>query len=89
MAVVGSQTHIIPPTQPGGYHAWAGIPGCADMDPIVILTCTDFWVPNAFTPNGDGSKINLRSLPGGDEDILKYSLYIYNRWVELVFFSRM
>lgn len=83
----GSQTRYYTVTLPGVYHAWAGIPGCADMDTIVILTCTDFWVPNAFTPNGDGINDKFKVFTSGDEDILKYSLYIYNRWGELVFFS--
>jgi gliding motility-associated-like protein len=45
-----------------------------------------FYVPTAFTPNGDGK--NERFLPlGAFHDIKSYHLEIYNRWGEMIFSS--
>ncbi len=45
-----------------------------------------FYVPTAFTPNGDGK--NDRFLPlGAFHDIKSYNLQIYNRWGEMIFES--
>jgi gliding motility-associated-like protein len=45
-----------------------------------------FYVPTAFTPNGDGN--NDRFLPlGAFHDIKSYHLEIYNRWGEMIFSS--
>ena len=43
-----------------------------------------FYVPNSFTPNGDG--INDVFKPSGEAiDITNYSMTIYNRWGKVVF----
>ena len=43
-----------------------------------------FYVPTAFTPNGDG--LNDKFLPRGSfHDIKAYRLEIYNRWGERVY----
>ena len=45
-----------------------------------------FYVPTAFTPNGDG--LNDRFLPlGAFHDIKSYNLEIYNRWGERIYSS--
>ena len=45
-----------------------------------------FYVPTAFTPNGDG--INDRFLPlGAFHDIKSYNLEILNRWGEVIYSS--
>jgi gliding motility-associated-like protein len=83
----GSQTRFYDASLPGLYYVWAGKEDCFDSDTIMVLTCTDFWIPNSFTPNGDGLNDVFRVFTSGDEDVLRFSLYIYNRWGELVFFS--
>jgi gliding motility-associated-like protein len=42
-------------------------------------------VPNAFTPNGDGRNERFRAFFG--ENVVSYSLQIYNRWGQRVFAS--
>lgn len=59
--------------------------GCSGMDSIHIryLKGPAIYVPNAFTPNGDGHNDVLRPFPVG---ILKLDYFrVYNRWGELVF----
>jgi gliding motility-associated-like protein len=49
----------------------------------VLETCPDFiFVPNAFTPNGDG--INDVFLPH-TRSLLQYQMTILNRWGQIVF----
>ncbi len=51
----------------------------------VVLPCKDFFVPNVFTPNGDG--INDTYLIK-TEFLAKYEISIYNRWGKEVFSSQ-
>ncbi len=59
--------------------------GCEQQAGILVQNCTELWVPNAFTPNGDG-KNDVFYVCG--MEILDFHLFIYNRWGELVFESR-
>ncbi|MCO6501049.1 MAG: PKD domain-containing protein, partial [Vicingus serpentipes] len=59
--------------------------GCKDSaaKPVVVKDVYTFYAPNSFTPDGDG--INDVFLPQGhaiDED--EYTLYIFDRWGELI-----
>ncbi len=83
----GTQTRYYDASLPGLYYVWAGKEDCFDSDTIMVLTCTDFWIPNSFTPNGDGLNDVFRVFTSADEDVLRYSLFIYNRWGELVYYS--
>lgn len=60
--------------------------GCADTIIKTVIVEPDFnlFVPNAFTPNGDG--VNDVFLPKG-RGIDQYSLSIYNRWGDKLFES--
>ena len=60
--------------------------GCSDKETKIftIQTPSEFYVPNAFTPNGDGD--NDVFLPKGYKIESLYML-IFNRWGELVFQS--
>jgi sugar lactone lactonase YvrE len=61
--------------------------GCVDtLEKIELInitksgstaTVTDIWLPNAFTPNGDGE--NDIFIPRGN-DITDFTLHIYNHW---------
>jgi gliding motility-associated-like protein len=44
----------------------------------------DIWVPNAFTPNGDGSNDVFRVL-GNAGRMEHFGLSVYNRWGERIF----
>jgi gliding motility-associated-like protein len=74
-------------TEPGTYAVALVVKsdkGCMDTLVRVIEVGEDFgiYVPNAFTPNGDG--INDIFQPKGF-GVTKYELHIYDRWGELMF----
>jgi len=60
--------------------------GCKDtiVKPIVIGEGFSIYVPNAFTPNGDG--VNDLFQPKG-YGIKKYNLMVFDRWGEKLFFT--
>lgn len=60
--------------------------GCVDtlIKNIRAYPDYNFYVPNAFTPNGDGVNDNFSGLGQG---FITYEMYIFNRWGEVVFNS--
>ncbi|RPE09843.1 hypothetical protein EGT74_23050 [Chitinophaga lutea] len=61
--------------------------GCFGYDSINVkyYTGPEFYIPNAFTPNGDGLNDYFRFIPVG---IREYAYFrIFNRWGELIFDS--
>lgn len=76
--------------QPGTYDATLLVTnqfGCTDTITIKITIGPDFsfYVPSAFTPNGDG--VN-DSFNGKGEGIAEYEMNIFDRWGELIFRSQ-
>ncbi len=61
--------------------------GCIDSISKTIITngTINIWIPNSFTPNGDGLNdvFKAESL----SEVSDFNLYIYNRWGQLVFES--
>ena len=58
---------------------------CKSTDAIQILWAgTPFFLPNAFTPNGDGLNDNFRPLPRYDY-VNRYHMSIYNRWGQRIY----
>ena len=62
---------------------------CTNTDTVVVLVKYDgngqHYMPNAFTPNGDGLNDCLSIKNWGDIRQLQFS--IYNRWGQLVFYT--
>ncbi|RLD42563.1 MAG: hypothetical protein DRI89_06955 [Bacteroidetes bacterium] len=60
--------------------------GCKSTDAVQVLWGggTPFYLPNAFTPNGDGLNDTFRAVPKYDY-ISEYQLAIYNRWGQQIF----
>jgi len=75
---------------PGFYHirllAFDSVSGCFDSTSlqIQVLDTLLIFIPNAFTPNGDGTNERFRVYGEGFTDGF---LAIYNRWGQLVFES--
>jgi gliding motility-associated-like protein len=89
----GETTESIVIMQEGNYEveltSWAG---CTAIDSIYILFPNEeidrkcLFIPNAFSPNGDG--INDIFIPvSGCADISGFIMLIFNRWGELIFES--
>ncbi len=70
----------------GTYYATASNYCGVSSDTITITVeeCDcNFFLPNAFTPNGDG--VNDRFGPTYSCDIVYFELQIFNRWGELIY----
>jgi gliding motility-associated-like protein len=85
----GSRTQTYTPTVTGLYTIMA-TNGCgsdtAQMN-IVFEPCPcSLLLPNAFTPNGDGLNDNFRPLHACDME--NYSMTIFNRYGETIYFTK-
>lgn len=58
--------------------------GCVNSDTLTVFLDGSLYIPNTFTPNGDGINDSF-SIKG--EEIKTFKLYIFNRWGELIFES--
>ncbi|MCB9168902.1 MAG: gliding motility-associated C-terminal domain-containing protein [Flavobacteriales bacterium] len=56
--------------------------GCKVTDVVTVIVNGSLYVPNTFTPNGDG--INDLFFAQGKE-IKTFKLYVFNRWGEQIF----
>ncbi|MBI4945836.1 MAG: gliding motility-associated C-terminal domain-containing protein [Bacteroidetes bacterium] len=64
--------------------------GCSDNDCVTINVenlCGTLFIPNAFSPNGDGENDTLQIYIGNLKCIKEYRLVIFDRWGEKVFES--
>jgi gliding motility-associated-like protein len=81
----GSADSVITVSSGGDY--WARVEDehcCYNLD-TVHITQYQYFFPNAFTPNGDGTNDIFRAV--GLYRNIKFSMYIYDRWGQLVFES--
>ncbi len=82
---------VFPDQDPGSYEVTLVVTnqyGCTDTtyQTVIIDGVYNIYVPNAFTPNGDG--INDFFAPVGEGiDADNYELLIFDRWGELVYRS--
>ncbi|MEO5674265.1 MAG: PKD domain-containing protein [Chitinophagales bacterium] len=56
--------------------------GCITLDTIFVDSSCPFYVPNAFTPNGDGVNDIFNIITDGNQSFI---FSIYNRWGQLLF----
>jgi trimeric autotransporter adhesin len=59
------------------------VAGCVDKHTEEV-NINPFYIPNAFTPNGDGVN-DVFYYAGYQLDVLSYEMNIFNRWGQLVF----
>jgi gliding motility-associated-like protein len=55
--------------------------GCTNTDRITIVVTGALYLPNTFTPNGDGYNDGFGAL---GKDIQEFELMVFNRWGELI-----
>lgn len=58
--------------------------GCTNEDTVVVYLDGNLYVPNAFSPNGDGNNDYFTIL---GKEIIKYNLRIFDRWGLQIFYS--
>lgn len=85
-------THIFPDGGPGNYLVTlvaTSAEGCVDTTTrtIRIVENLVYFVPNAFTPDGDNYNQIFKPVFATGVDIYNYSLFIYDRWGEIMFES--
>jgi gliding motility-associated-like protein len=87
----GEITASILISQPGVYSlAVTDSNGCIGKDTIVVKPgqCDEgFFVPNAFTPNGDGRNDLLKPISLYHFNLSRFHFALYNRWGQRVFES--
>lgn len=64
--------------------------GCTATDEITIyvkdnLPCDRYFVPNSFTPNGDGKNETIRVYPDETMRLKNFSMRIFNRWGQVLY----
>lgn len=58
--------------------------GCKSIDSLTVYVSGAIYVPNAFTPNGDGRNDFFKAYA---TEIQQFELQIFNRWGEIVYES--
>ena len=58
--------------------------GCPERDSVTVYVRGELYVPNAFTPDGDGLNDIFKA---EGLDIVKFNMKVFNRWGELIFES--
>ena len=66
------------------YLTVANANGCLSRDTINITYDGSIYVPNSFSPNGDGDNDFFRAFGKG---IVEFEMGIYDRWGELLFYT--
>ncbi|MBI5915351.1 MAG: gliding motility-associated C-terminal domain-containing protein [Bacteroidetes bacterium] len=69
---------------PGGYSVQVTVNGCVFEDEVSLRPCEAcLYVPNVFSPNGDGFNDEFRGFPGCD--ISNFEMRVFDRWGNIVF----
>ncbi len=80
------------PQEPGNYTVTltaSSANGCSDIATQIIKIYEDllFYIPNAFTPNGDEHNSEFKPVFTSGFDPYSFTMIIYNRWGEVMFES--
>ena len=81
----GDTGHTLPVVDPGQYGLTvADENGCTTTTTLVVNRRADYYIPNAFSPNGDGINDYFTMYPGRSVHRVSH-LRIYDRWGEEVY----
>jgi len=58
--------------------------GCPERDSVTVFVRGELYVPNAFTPDGDGLNDIFKA---EGLDIVQFNMKVFNRWGDLIFES--
>jgi gliding motility-associated-like protein len=79
----GDTTDRIIISQNGVYGITVSYSGCTVLQNFTAECPCGFWIPNTFTPNGDGN--NEVFIPVPKSELNSFSMNIYDRWGNLIF----
>ncbi len=80
----GSTEHNFKAVRPGNYWVQVQIGGCIFEDEVELSACElCLYIPNAFSPNGDGINDDFRGFPACE--ISNYQQFVFDRWGNLIF----
>ncbi len=80
----GSIEHNFKAVRPGNYNVEIKVGDCIFEDEVELRACElCLYVPNVFSPNGDGINDEFRGFPGCE--ISNFQLFVFDRWGDLVF----
>lgn len=90
----GAMTPVVTVTQPGTYSVEVKTPCYSAGDEVTVIEadCDEeagIYIPNVFSPNGDGINDEFRVEVGSDVEVLSMEGAIYDRWGDLVFSAAM
>jgi len=77
----GSNERIINIVKPGNYTVTISNAGCQIKSSIDVKDCVELWLPNVFTPNGDGLNDSFHPK---FKNIDHFEMLVFNRWGELI-----
>ncbi|MBI1224165.1 MAG: T9SS type B sorting domain-containing protein [Bacteroidetes bacterium] len=82
----GSTNHNFKAVTPGNYSVQIQVGDCIFEDEVELRSCElCLYIPNIFSPNGDGINDIFTGFPGCD--ISNYHQQVFDRWGEKVFES--
>jgi gliding motility-associated-like protein len=83
----GETNYFITVTEEGEYSVIIKTTeGCESRDTAMLVNvAVPVYVPNAFTPNGDGLNDNFKPIITKPDLVSQYHLSIYNRWGQCFF----
>lgn len=70
---------------PGTYAATVELDGCSSTDSVLIEKNCYIDIPNAFTPNGDGSNDYFLPKELLSRGLTQFDMSIFNRWGQVIF----
>jgi gliding motility-associated-like protein len=79
----GSTDSVIAVKDQGDYTIDVKDFHCCTNQDTVYIKVFEYFIPNAFTPNGDGRNDTFRAV--GLYRNIRYNLQVYDRWGEMVF----
>lgn len=84
-------SHIYPQIAGSSYtvtlHAYNGVCHDSAQQVVHVEDIIIYYIPNAFTPDGNGYNEEFKPVITSGIDIYEYHLMIFNRWGEIVFES--
>jgi gliding motility-associated-like protein len=84
--ITNTQSITVSPSQTTMYKATVTVCNGEEYKDSLLVVVVPF-IPNAFTPNGDGFNDKFRILGLPYEQITRFNLQIYNRWGQMIYTS--